>query len=719
MRRLQGGPALWIAIAWTLAGCGDGAVAPSLPALELVVAGGDGQYGTPGQRLAAPLQVLVRRTDTGAPYVGAPVSWTVESGSAALVTSAVAASDGQGLSAVTIQLGSTSGEVTIRARAVDQEEATVSFKAYAVDRPRVTSVEPTSVRGGDTVTVEGAGFSPTAAENVVLFSGIRGRVTSASPARLRVEVPACLPARTVDVTAQLGELVSTPVALAVSDGGTAPVLPLGTPVDVDDPASGSCLRLPGGRRYLVTVQSSGTVAAARYGYTLRGLASTAGAPVAPLGVADPASVAPGSPAAYHDRFEAGLRLQEAAWLREGRGRIPPRGPVAGAARSQGVVPSVGQERTFKVLNSEGRFDDVTASVRLVSAQAVLYVDKTAPGGGFTASDLAAFASTFDQLIHPTVSGAFGGTSDLDANERVVILFTPTVNRLTPKGSDGFIGGFFYGLDLMEREGSNKGEIFYALVPDASGQYSDPRPRELVLRVTPAILAHEYQHMIHYNERVLKLGAEGTEALWLSEGLAQMAEELVARVLARSGGGDAAEEYRAGNRTRARRYLADPGDVSLIVGTGQGTLAERGAGWLHTLYLWDRGGGDQVLARLTQTTLTGTANVAAVAAEPWSEVFADWLAALYTGGISGPAYPFDYPDVVLRDLLRTQGPYPLSPETVGTSDFTREGSLWSSSGRHYIVSPPASGFTALRLGGAAGGSAPKDAALRLRVVPLYN
>ena len=156
-----------------------------------------------------------------------------------------------------------------------------------------------------------------------------------------------------------------------------------------------------------------------------------------------------------------------------------------------------------------------------------------------------------------------------------------------------------------------------------------------------------------------------------------------------------------------------------MGTGQGTLAERGAGWLHTLYLWDRGGGDQVLARLTQTTLTGTANVAAVAGESWKEVFSDWMAALYTGGVGGSGYPFDHPTVVLRDLLRTQGTYPLAPETVGSTDFTREGSLWSSSGRHYIVTPPASGFVALRLGGAAGGSSPLDAALRLRVVPLYN
>jgi hypothetical protein len=317
-----------------------------------------------------------------------------------------------------------------------------------------------------------------------------------------------------------------------------------------------------------------------------------------------------------------------------------------------------------------------------------------------------------------VTGAFGAPSDLDANERVAILFTPSVNRLTPPKSDGFIGGFFYGLDLLDREGSNKGEIFYAMVPDSAGRFSDPRPRDVVLRVIPAILAHEFQHMVHFNQRILKLGAEGTEALWLSEGMAQMAEELVALALEGKGDRAGAEEYRAGNRTRARRYLADPGAVSLIVATGQGSLEERGAGWLHTLYLWDGFGGAGVLGRLTRTTLTGTANVAAASGKPWPDLFADWASALYADDLVGGVYPFEYPSVHLRNLLQAQGPYPLSPETLGGGDFVRSGSLWSSSMRHYIVVAPTSGFVALRLAGEAGGNAPVEAAFRLRVVPLF-
>ncbi|MHB1192604.1 MAG: hypothetical protein ACYC6F_06105 [Longimicrobiales bacterium] len=713
----------WIALLPFLTSCGDGPADPMLPELEVVVAGGDGQYGTAGQRLPSPLQAAVRRLDTGAPQEGVTVRWTVESGDASLVTTSVGTTDAQGLVSATVQLGSTVGPAKIRLTVEEQAAATVAFQVFLAERPVLSSLGAQAARGGDTLRVRGSGFSPTPDQNVVLFSGIRGRVVSSVSGEMAVEVPRCLPARTVQVTAQLGELVSAGLPLAVADGGHTPAFVPGDAVDVEDAAGFGCVRLPGGRRYLVVTQVAGTVGAARYGFTLHGLSSAGGVSVAP-GVPEVAGGAKrdrvaepsgGELLPHPMRFEVMLREAEARFVQE-RGPSD-RGAVPLQVEPAKVVPSVGSRRTFKVLNSQGRFDDVQASVRLVSGQAVLYVDDAAPGGGFTEAELSAFARTFDDVIHPTVTRAFGTPSDLDANERVAILFTPAVNRLTPSQSDGFIGGFFYGLDLLSREGSNRGEVFYAVVPDSMGRFSEPRPRELVLRVVPAILAHEFQHMVHFNQRVLQSRAEGTEALWLSEGMAQMAEELVARTLQASGLLAAAEEYRAGNRTRARKYLADPSAVSLIVASGQGSLEERGAGWLYTLFLWDAAGGEELLKRLTRTTLTGAANVAAATGRPWAAIFADWAAALYADGLGG-RYPFEYPTAQLRDLLREPGPYPLAPESLGGSDFLRSGSLWSSSARHYIVIPPASGYVALRLGGAAGGNAPAEAALRLRVVPLF-
>jgi hypothetical protein len=381
------------------------------------------------------------------------------------------------------------------------------------------------------------------------------------------------------------------------------------------------------------------------------------------------------------------------------------------------VPSVGERRTFNVLNASGGFDQVTAEAQYVGTRAAIFVDDEAPDppDGLTDADLAGLAARFDDAIHPAVIGAFGTPSDLDANERVIILFTPAVNRLTPRGSSGFVGGFFYGVDLLPAStGSNQAEIFYALVPDPDGIFSDAHTKQQVLQAVPAVLAHEFQHMVHFNERVLVRGAAGQEALWLSEGLAQMAEELVARAFDAASDAQGAQLFRAGAVLRARRYLAGPDTVSLVVTTGQGSLPERGAGFLSLLYLEDQQG-TELLGDLTRTTRTGVPNVEFEAGIDWPDVLADWWSATYLDGPGPESGPLTYPTIDLRAYLGS--PFPLQPVPIGPGDASPSGSLWSSSVRYYFVSPPFGGTASVRLGGDSGGPSAAQAALRLRLIRI--
>jgi hypothetical protein len=702
--------------ALSLLACSGDPLLPTPPRLEVVVAGGNNQFGVAGEALSDPLSVVVRRIDTGAPESGISVHWTVEEGDASLLGGGVSTTADDGTASQHLRLGTVVGPVLIRAAAANREGVETSFSVHLIARPEVTSLSKAQARGGDTLTVTGRNFSSVPAHNVVLFSGIRGRTLASAPEELRVEVPACLPRRTVDVTAQLGTHVSQSVPLDVDDAGARTELAIGDWLDVSDDEGLTCLHLSGsgGAGYLAVVTSSSSVGAARYDYFLRGLSSLGEMPPPGSGADRLRTVPPPSPG-FGERFEADLRRLETSLVAAREPSAPSLAPAPAPTR----VPAVGDRQTFQVLNAEGGFDQVEAVVRHVGLESVLYLDETAPGDGFTEADLASLTAQFDGVVHPAVTGAFGNTSDLDENDRVVILFSPAVNRLTPRGADGFIGGFFYGVDLLDREGSNQGEVFYALVPDPGGAFSDPRSKSLVMNVMPAILAHELQHMVHFNERVLVLGAENTEALWLSEGLAQMAEEIVARAYYDLDEVTKGDRFRSGNLTRARRYMAAPADISLIVATGQGSLGERGAAWLHTLYLWDSWGGADALRRLTKSTRTGLENITAVTGSTWEELFADWAAALYLDERASEPYPFEYPSVDLRGLLATStGSYPLAPEVVGSTDFTRAGSLWSSSMTHYIVVPPNSGSVALRLGGEAGGNLPNDASLRLRIVRLF-
>jgi hypothetical protein len=491
---------------------------------------------------------------------------------------------------------------------------------------------------------------------------------------------------------------------------------IGDVLDVADDAGLACHALAGGSgaEYLALAYSASPVGAARHPFELTLLSSVPPLPgsAAATASASPASREPRGPgAAPQETWDQRLRTLEDQMI---RARHAGRAPVVGPARvGPAPVPAVGERRTFNVLSSSGGFSTVTGEAMLVGARAAIFVDDETPPGGLSGSDLAALAARFDQVIHPEITGAFGAASDIDANERIIILLTPAVNRLTPRNSSGFVGGFFYGVDLLtESTGSNRGEIFYALVPDPDALFSDAHDKVEVLGAVPAVLAHEFQHMVHFNERVLVRGAGNQEALWLSEALAQMSEELVARAYESQGDGTSASLFRTGAVQRARRYLVGPDTVSLVVTAGQGSLAERGAGFLHLLYLEDQLG-LAVLSDLTQTTRTGVSNVEAETGEAWGDLIADWWSATYLDGPGTESGPLTYPTVDLRAYLG--GTFPLDPQPVGPEDLTDQGFLWSSSVQYYQVSPPPGGTLTVRLGGAAGGPSSGQSALRLRLL----
>ncbi|RMH19714.1 MAG: hypothetical protein D6701_04625, partial [Gemmatimonadetes bacterium] len=417
------------------------------------------------------------------------------------------------------------------------------------------------------------------------------------------------------------------------------------------------------------------------------------------------------------RFDARIRALEAAFPPPA-GRAPDAAP--GAARAPLRMPQPGDERDFKVLDRDNRFETVRARVRRVSAAAVWWEDVRAEGA-YSDTAVELLANEFDELIFPTDTATFGAVSDLDGNGLIDVLFTPVVNELTPRGSAGFVAGFFFGLDLRpELENSNRGEIFYAMVPDGNGRWGDVRLPGQVLDELPAIMAHELQHMIHFNQRVLVGGAERTEALWLSEGLAQMAEDIVGdAAVFRAGTGGFM--FDRGNLRRAARYLAAPWETSLLYVTGGGTLEERGGGWLFMRHLRDRLGGDNaLLRRLTASTRTGIDNLVAEAGIPWPQMIADFGTALAGEGFSvvrsrsRPALHFERLDLLI-EFQRFGLENALPVDDLADADFVRSGTLWSAGVRHYSGNV---GGLALSLSGEGGLPPPPESGLQMQIVRVF-
>lgn len=716
----------WIAIlaAAGAAGCGPGTSEIIVPPVEIVIANGDGQYGTLGAELSEPLHIVLTSLRTGLPFRGATVLWEVESGDAALTTIAAIPTDSTGSARVRVRLGDTTGPVAVRATVEEQSSASVLFSLNTVERPVIDAVTPSSAAPGSSVVLTGSNFSPIADQNVVLFSGVRGAVTAASMTSLTVTVPTCLPERGVTVTTQLGIVASGSRPLAVEAGGELLTPAVGDVFDAVDPEGFACFTVDGGGTYLAIVQSTSSLGAASYPWTLTSLAANSST-TPPLVVDARAAVLdpewrPVDPVA---QVEATLRrLEKEAIARRntapgsvGESESDRRESGRASSTTPAPVPTVGERRTFQVFRDVGVFTEVTAEARHVGARAAFFVDDDAPAGGYGPADLLALSDQFDSMVYPTVSGAFGDESDIDASDRIIVLLTPQVNVLTPRGSSGFVGGFFYGVDLLPNEtGSNAAEVIYSVVPDPAGQFSDARSRERLLEVTPAILAHELQHMVHFNERMLVRDAAAVEATWLSEALAQHAEELVARAHESIMDEDGAELFREGAVGRARRYLDGPDDVSLIISSGKGSLAERGGGFLFLLYLTDRFGASLV-EDLTASVRTGVANVEAETGTEWGLLLSDWWAAVWLDGSPAESSVRSYPGLDLPSYLGA--PFPLEAEELGDFDVSRTGSMRSASAGYYIVTPDAAGSATLRLGGEAGGERLPQAGLKVRIIRI--
>jgi hypothetical protein len=696
-RALRSGIAVAIAAAVAACSSDDGMQPPGV-GFTLTVVDGE-QVAATG--VIAPDPIVVRLTDTttGAPEEEATITWSVITGSGGRVLPATSTTDSLGLASTLLEVGAVAGDYTVRATASGADPVSVTVRAFA-SAPTLTSLTPSAVSPGQTVTIGGSGFSDRADDNAVFFGSNRAAVASASPSELIVTVPPCMATADADVTVRLGPLVSNALTASVTGDARTPLsLGLGESRVLSSPANLECTVLSGdaGEAYVVILGNAGTDPLDRVGFRLVGQPESAPATLVSPPAAARTTSAPGPQGSEQDRFELGLRALERSLTSAAplaRTSLPP-----GAAASR--VWQIGQRDDFQVFNGNGfDFTTVSAEVVFTSARAVLFEDVNAPENGFTEADYEAFAAEFDDPIYDRDVDVFGQPSDIDGNGRIIILFTPVVNELTPPNSDGFVAGFFFGLDLTSQANSNEGEIFYSVVPDPAGEFGDPRTRDRILEVVPPVLAHELQHMIHFNQRRL-LRSGGGEDLWLSEALAHTAESIVSDEFAARGDDVRAADFELSNLARARRYLLDPEETRLVARFGDGTLAERGAGWMFMQYLRGHFGGDAIVTSLSQTTSTGVANVTSKTGESWLDLITHWLIANYADDApelpTGPTDPRDsYPNRNLRAEFQDLGlSYPLTPQASGFTMLVEAADVPSSAGR-YLELDAGAGASDLRL-----------------------
>ena len=467
---------------------------------------------------------------------------------------------------------------------------------------------------------------------------------------------------------------------------------------VADSLAGGAVGFPAataaGAEYLVVAQLTGLQTGQSSSFSLTGQ----GQLVAPVRLTQFARRQP----SVAERFHGMLRMRERDIAR----RSMMNGSLLRSAPERTPPPTVGHQRTFKVCSnlSCSATTNVPATARFVGTHAAIYTDDANPANGFTQQDLDEVGTQFDDVLYPIATDAFGNESDIDANTVVVVLLSKAINALVPKPdcNDAFIAGYFFGADLDPFFAAqyNNGEVFYGMVPDPAGSATQcAYSTTFVKRIIPVTFIHEFQHMISFNEHVLARGGQ-EEVLWLNEAMSHLAEELGGDYYHGIGDDFTATRFYVGNMFNAYQYLTDPGAHAVVTDEPPGSLEERGGGWLMLRYLVDRFG-PTVTQSLTQTALTGEANVQAATGQSFEELMGYWMMAVYLTDLPGFTAPpeLSFASWSFRDAfgsLHQQDPanfplaYPLEPAASHAETASISGTVSSGSGSFMVLTQASSG-----------------------------
>ncbi len=339
---------------------------------------------------------------------------------------------------------------------------------------------------------------------------------------------------------------------------------------------------------------------------------------------DPASKAMGVDAeAVPENEGYGPEEMMSAWLRANEAVLADSEiPAEPAMKSMSVkAAAVAGGESFRVLSSltaVNSYVNVTGNVRCEKDAVVFYVDASVPDSVLNDDDINTLCAEFNRVVVEEQQ-IFGATSDVDGDGKLHVLMTSQINKLGALGG-GVVTGYFYAGDLYERSDSNQvsnhREIIYTMVPDESGQYGYSISKEFAMQnLLPAVLPHELQHAISYNQHVFVNGGQPEEN-GIGEGLSHLAEDIMG--------------HNRENPSRYALYLASPSTYGFVT-QGSPNLMERGAAYLFLRFLYEQANdGNAFLHALETSSLRGIANIEAA--------------------FSGPADLKSFPDFVSRWVI---------------------------------------------------------------------
>ena len=240
--------------------------------------------------------------------------------------------------------------------------------------------------------------------------------------------------------------------------------------------------------------------------------------------------------------------------------------------------NIGDETTFEVSNSD-TFEQFTVTATLLAREPNVYI--WVDNDWLSLVDRSAAeqaAREFDEKILPRNRELFGTewSPGIDCDPRLHVLNTSNTGA----------GGYFSSVDqytTLVRSDSNEKEMFYIDIENMGG------PLALGDNLYLGVLAHEYQHMIHFH-------IDRNEDTWANEGLSELASYL--------------NGYSVGGSDFA--FSSSP-DTQLNFWPSDNTFPHYGASFTFWLYFYDKFG-EEGISRIVASEHNGLEGVSAALQE---------------------------------------------------------------------------------------------------------
>jgi immune inhibitor A len=326
--------------------------------------------------------------------------------------------------------------------------------------------------------------------------------------------------------------------------------------------------------------------------------------------------------------------------------------------------AVGDTRKFWIMNQDTIQNfQINATLHYITPHSYFWVED---GVEVDNQDVSTLMTDFEDKIYPTDRRFFGSewTPGVDSDPHVYILYA--------RGLGASTGGYYSTPDEynpLVRQDSNAAELF---VFNADGM--PPLNDEYIY----GTLAHEFQHMIHWN-------LDRNESTWINEGFAELAAFI--------------NGYSVGGSDWA--YTRNP-DLSLndwtsLSDSPEVTSRHYGEAFLFMAYFLDRFGDNatQALVKDQEHGLTSVDHVlqGLKLADPKTgkpiladDVVLDWMLAMYLGdgSVGDGRYAFhNYPDAPQTSATQNISQCPASPLRGSVSQYGPEYVEITCAGDHSI------------------------------------